>query len=382
MVQNSVLKARMRASLWSEKPPICYFECICFDSIFICTQLQAPSSDANVFTLSTNSKSDPRNHAEPSLPQTTTSFRIRIPILKQVWNDGLWNGDSESQRQNVLGNIKILRRLTTSAWIRLPGRLVPRWSTTTILNQTASTNWYHNDQKLRFWIRAPKVSKMNSCKKVLKDGQPEPCQINDSKTNAEHQFIWRFWIEKRPKPELPSQEKQHMSASSHGDLPFRFWIRMSNLLRRPFPTTNWIILRRFWHDRCPTLRTQNPSQNRFRIATVSPWNRQWNLIFGLVDCRFMTDDWFWISHPQNGDSESQQETALGKNWISKGGSPLRFWTRLPGRLRFWIRLPGRLTILNQSGPMMINNHDSESNRQCQLVPRWSRTTIPNRNCHC
>ena len=75
------------------------------------------------------------------------SFGIRIPILKQVWNNGLWNGDLESQQHNALGRIKSPRRFTTSILNQIARSVDCKRPTTTILNQNAKIGEHDNDQE-------------------------------------------------------------------------------------------------------------------------------------------------------------------------------------------------------------------------------------------
>ena len=63
----------------------------------------------------------------------------------------------------------------------------------------------------------------------------------------------------------------------------------TNTIPNQAPEVNW---RRFWIGMWPEFknRGRKPNQNRFRIATVSPWNRHRNLISGLVGSSLKTHD--------------------------------------------------------------------------------------------
>ena len=305
--------------------------------------------------------------------------------------------------------MEIRFRITTAKRLGKNTFNLRRRLTTSILNQIArlvddsESEWPHDDQQPRFWIRppmsvGPTMIRNHDSESELPllmnwtprnwfwmDGWPEPSQIHDSESKpqrllAEHQFKWRFWIETWPMPKLPSQGKaNHVSqlVTCYFDSESECRIFRGNPLQQ-------IIKSQLWGDsERQVAKLEKEGKILTRIASKSPWSRH-----GIA-----TETWFldllaaasgpkifWISRSRSCTMEIRFRITtakrLGKkkkkHLISGGGSPLRFW----------IKLPGWLTILNQSGPMMINNHDSESDRQCQLVPRWSRTTIPNRNCHC
>ena len=105
----------------------------------------------------------------------------------------------------------------------------------------------------------------------------------------------------------------------------------TNTIPNQTPEVNW---RQFWIGMWPESknRGRKPNQNRFRIATVSPWNRHRNLISGLVGSSLKTQDMIlnrWGSgmaiQNQNGklfppyhihDSESQPQNQWAEHWLT------------------------------------------------------------------